>query len=240
MQFFMASAVSDFLRRIPRRSRRTMLLCLSSLRHPGFPVQFGVSARCFGKRVWPCYQRPSSLPIVAAACRASRSFVLASLRALHLDLRLRRRRYGSDRGMPGLAAAARARSGLKVVWPSGVGDRGLGSVAQLCLLGAGGQRGGDLVPGVAVEQGAGHELGEEAFGLVDEAGNERDGGQVVAEPGAAALGQRVKGVVDQVVGVVAAARAAAGGGHGCLLAVVIGPARGGVTTRMSHLGARSY
>src|SRR5258708_40125949 len=173
--------VTSYKGLIPHARRITMLLCLSSLRHPGFHVQFGVSARCFGKGVWPCYQRPSSLPIVAAACRASRSFVLASLRALHLDLRLRRRRYGSDRGMPGLAAAARARSGLKVVWPSGVGDRGLGSVAQLCLLGAGGQRGGDLVPGVAVGQGAGHERGEEAFGLVAEAGNVREGG-----PGAAA------------------------------------------------------
>jgi len=171
-----------------------MLLCLSSLRHPGFSCAFLRKARCFGNLVWPGDQRPSSLPIVAAACRTSRSFVLASLRALHLDLRFRWRRYGSDRGMPGLAAAARARSGLKVVWPSGVGDRGLGSVAQLCLLGAGGQRGGDLVPGVAVEQGAGHELGEEAFGLAGEAGDGGDGGQVVAGPGAAAFGQRVRGV----------------------------------------------
>ena len=39
-------------------------------------------------RVWP------------SARRTSRSFVLASLRALHLDLRLRRRLSGSDRGMP--------------------------------------------------------------------------------------------------------------------------------------------
>ena len=36
----------------------------------------------------------------------SRSFVLASLRALHLDLRLRRRRSGSDRGMASSALAA--------------------------------------------------------------------------------------------------------------------------------------
>jgi hypothetical protein len=48
--------------------------------------------------------------------------------------------------------------------------------------------------------------GEEAFGLAGEAGDEGDGGQVVAEPGAAPLGQRVEGVVDQVVGVAAAAR----------------------------------
>jgi hypothetical protein len=38
-------------------------------------------------RVWP------------SSCRTSRSFVLASLRALHLDLRRRRRQGGSDRAM---------------------------------------------------------------------------------------------------------------------------------------------
>jgi hypothetical protein len=38
-------------------------------------------------RVWP------------SSCGASRSFVLASLRALHLDPRRRRRQIGSDRGM---------------------------------------------------------------------------------------------------------------------------------------------
>jgi len=37
---------------------------------------------------------------------ASRSFVLASLRALHLDLRLRRRRIGAYRGMARGARAA--------------------------------------------------------------------------------------------------------------------------------------
>src|SRR5258707_1983765 len=109
---------------------------------------------------------------------------------------------------------------LEVVGPPGVGGRGLGTVAQLCLLGAGGQRGSDLVPGVAVEPGADHELGEEALGLVDEAGDEMDGGQVIAEPGAAARGERVEGVVDQVVGVVAAARP--GDGHDCLPTLMAG------------------
>jgi hypothetical protein len=41
-------------------------------------------------RVWPSPRR------------TFRSFVLAALRALHLDLPLRRRRSGSDRGMPSL------------------------------------------------------------------------------------------------------------------------------------------
>jgi hypothetical protein len=43
---------------------------------------------------------------------------------------------------------------------------------------------------VAVEPGIGDEPGQEAFGLVDEAGDQGDGGQVVAEPGAAAPGER--------------------------------------------------
>ena len=60
-------------------------------------VPFG---RCvFTREPWP-------LAFLAAgygrrlAAATSRSFVLASLRALHLDLRLRRRQDGSDRGMP--------------------------------------------------------------------------------------------------------------------------------------------
>jgi hypothetical protein len=179
---------------------------------------------------------------VAAACRTSRSFVLASLRALHLDLRLRRRRDGSDRGMPGPATGAGHVPGLKleVVWPPGVGDRGLWAVAQLCLPGAGGQRGSDLVPGVAVEQGAGHQLGEEAFGLAGEAGDQGDGGQVVAEPGAAPLSQRGEGAGRSGRRCAAAARAGAGGCHGCLLPVFDGRAGVAVRTGMSHRRARSY
>ena len=50
---------------------------------------------------------------------------------------------------------------------------------------------------------------------------------------AAILGQRVAGVVDQVAGVIAAARP--GDGHGCLPAVFGGRARGAVRTGMSHV-----
>ena len=71
-------------------------------------------------RVWP------------SSCRASRSFVLASLRALHLDLRRRRRQDGSDRGMaspalgagsvlPGRAGRWGAGCGRRVVTGSGSG-----------------------------------------------------------------------------------------------------------------------
>src|SRR5215471_16716891 len=65
-------------------------------------------------RVWP------------SSCRSSRSFVLASLRALHLDLRLRRRRGGSDRGMASSATGAgrsgrRAGGGRSVVTGPGSG-----------------------------------------------------------------------------------------------------------------------
>src|SRR5262249_40174030 len=67
-------------------------------------------------RVWPSPRR------------TSRSFVLASLRALHLDLRLRRRQGGSDRGMPspapctgrGRRVVARPGSGLSEVPVRGV------------------------------------------------------------------------------------------------------------------------
>ncbi len=133
---------------------------------------------------------------------------------------------GGARRVPGLW--------LKVVWPPGVGDRGLGGEAEPCLLGAGGQCLGDLVPGAAVEPGIGDELGEEAFGLAGEAGDEGDGGQVVAGPGAAALSERGEGVVGQVVGVVAAARA----GSGVVMVVScwwsrLG-SRGAVRTGMSH------
>jgi hypothetical protein len=67
-----------------------------------------------------------------SSCRASRSFVLASLRALHLDLRRRRRQGGSDRGMaspapgtgsvpPGRAGRWVARCGRNVVTGPGSG-----------------------------------------------------------------------------------------------------------------------
>jgi hypothetical protein len=49
----------------------------------------GRDLRC--GRVWPSPRR---------TCR---SFVLASLRALHLDLPLRRQQCGSGRGMPSMA-----------------------------------------------------------------------------------------------------------------------------------------
>jgi len=55
------------------------------------------------------------------------------------------------------------------------------------------------------------ELGEAALGLVDEAGDQGDGGEVIAEPGAAALSERGQGVVDEIEGVVAAVRSWAGG-----------------------------
>jgi hypothetical protein len=41
-----------------------------------------------------------------------------------------------------------------------------------------------------------HELGEAALGLVDEAGDQGDGGEVIAQPGAATLSERGQGVVD--------------------------------------------
>ena len=66
-------------------------------------------------RVWP------------SSCRTSRPLVLASLRALHLDLRLRRRQGGSDRGMaspaPGTSRSRRwfAGRGRRVVTGPGSG-----------------------------------------------------------------------------------------------------------------------
>jgi hypothetical protein len=88
---------------------------------------------------------------------------------------------------------------LRVMRPSRVGDGGFRVVAQLCLLGAGGQGAGDLVPGVPVDAGAAGEVGQAAFGLAGEAGREGDGGQVVAGPGAAAPSELGERVADQVV-----------------------------------------
>ena len=58
---------------------------------------------------------------------------------------------------------------------------------------------------MAVESCGGHGLGQGAFGLGDEAGDEVDRGDLVAEPGAAALGQGGQGVVEDDVGVVVGA-----------------------------------
>ncbi len=57
-------------------------------------------------------------------------------------------------------------------------------------------------------------LGDHALGLVDEAGEQGDGGERVVEPSAPAFGELAEGVVDEVVGVVAAARRGRGG-HRC-------------------------
>jgi hypothetical protein len=54
--------------------------------------------------------------------------------------------------------------------PSRVGDRGIRVEAQPDLVRASGYRAGDLVPGVTVEAGAGHHLGQEPLGPFDEPG----------------------------------------------------------------------
>ena len=59
-----------------------------------------------------------------------------------------------------------------VVGPSAVGDWGVGAVAEFGLFGAGGEGGGDVVPGGAVVAGFEDVLGEHALGLVDEAGQQ--------------------------------------------------------------------
>src|SRR6266536_241067 len=81
------------------------------------------------------------------------------------------------------------------------------------MFGAGGQGGGDVVPGGAVGAGFEDLLGEHALGLVDEAGDQGDGGDGVAEPFPAAFGELVEGAVDEVEGVLATARPGRGG-HG--------------------------
>src|SRR5206468_1412147 len=98
------------------------------------------------------------------------------------------------------------------VGPSAVSDRGVRAVAQFGLFGAGAEGGSDVGPGGPVRVGLGGEHGDHAFGLVDEAGEQGDGGDGVAKPSSAALSELVEGAVDQVVGVVAAARR--DGGHG--------------------------
>ena len=60
---------------------------------------------------WAHLGLPRSL-IVADAPRRSRSYVLASLRALHLDLRLVCRRSGSSRGKPLSRTPTRVSSGV--------------------------------------------------------------------------------------------------------------------------------
>src|SRR5215472_16754889 len=89
------------------------LLLLSSGR-PGVRSKFGLRRRVGGShrglprgRVWP------------SPCRTARSFVLATLRALHLDLRRRRRHGGSDRGMP--SPALSTGRGRRVVGGPGSG-----------------------------------------------------------------------------------------------------------------------
>jgi hypothetical protein len=96
--------------------------------------------------------------------------------------------------------------GLPVIRPSAVGDWRVGAVAEFGLLGAGGEGGGDVVPGGAVVAGFEDVLGDHALGLLDEAGEQGDGGEGVAEPCLAAFGEFGEGVVDEVVGVVTCGR----------------------------------
>src|SRR6266567_938527 len=201
-------SVMLYLRHAIRQRYITMLLCLSSPMDVVVVAGFSCGFRVGGR-------------------------VLRSIAGGLPRCRLLPPAAGSERGTRRPAASGAV--WLEVVGPPGVGDRGLVPVAQLRLLGAGGQRGSDLVPGAAVEPGAGHQLGEEAFGLAGEAGDEGDGGQVVAGPGASALSERGEGVAGQGVGVVTAARAGSGGGHGCLLPVVTAGSRGAVRTAMSHV-----
>ena len=52
------------------------------------------------------------------------------------------------------------RRGLPVMRPSAVGYRGVGAVSEFGLFGAGGEGGGDVVPGGAVVEGFEDVLGE--------------------------------------------------------------------------------
>jgi hypothetical protein len=87
---------------------------------------------------------------------------------------------------------------LPVVGPSAVGDWGVGAVAEFGLLGAGGEGGRDVVPGGVVVEGEQDVLGQHPPGLVDEAGDQGDRGEGVAEPFPATLGEPARGVVDEV------------------------------------------
>ena len=75
---------------------------------PHFPIL----AAMIGKWFWP-HQKPSSRPMMAAARSRSTSFVLATLRALHVDLRL------ADGGM----AAIEESQGLPLISRPGANTR---------------------------------------------------------------------------------------------------------------------
>lgn len=68
----------------------------------------------------------------------------------------------------------------------------------MCVVGAGAECVGDLVPGAAVGSGVIHELRQAPLGLLDEAGNQGHHGDVVAEPEPAALDEGDQGIVDEV------------------------------------------
>lgn len=86
---------------------------------------------------------------------------------------------------------------LVIVGPSAVGDWGLGVKSKASLVGVGAQCSNDLGPAVAVGAGVVDQVGQPSFGLLDETGDQRDAGQVIAEPDSPAIGQRGDGVVDE-------------------------------------------
>src|SRR5215470_12077644 len=99
-------------------TRISMLLCLSS---GSFPLSV-----CFGMRRarlaagGAALRRPFPRPDCRRRrCCISRSFVLASLRALHLDLRLRRRGMAATGECRGRILERRSAAGRR----AGVGDR---------------------------------------------------------------------------------------------------------------------
>lgn len=79
-------------------------------------------------------------------------------------------------------------SRLVVVGPSAVGDGRLRVESQTCLIGVGAQCSSNLDPAVAVGAGVVDQLGQPSFGLLDETGDQRDAGQVIAGPDTAAIG----------------------------------------------------
>ena len=98
---------------------------------------------------------------------------------------------------------------VPVVWPSAVGDWGVGAVAEFGLLGLVARAVAmscQLAPSSRAMRTC---SGSISLGPVDEAGDQGDGGEWVAEPFPAAFGELAEGVVDEVVGVVAAVRLAA-------------------------------